>query len=42
VVDGSYAITAHDVPDTVLRFTAVWLHGDGRWVALAHHTSAVA
>ena len=43
IVDGSYTIvgSAGD-PETVLRFTAVWIDRDGRWVALAHHTSAVA
>jgi hypothetical protein len=41
VVHGSYAFGGSS-GETVVRFTAVWLRrGDG-WVALAHHTSAVA
>jgi hypothetical protein len=42
VVDGSYEITSDDGGGTVIRFTAVWLHRDTGWLALAHHTSAVA
>jgi hypothetical protein len=44
VVDGSYAIPgpASGGPETVLLFTAIWQRRDGAWVALAHHTSAVA
>jgi hypothetical protein len=43
VVDGSYLIGEADGGGgTWLRFTAVWIRRSGSWVALAHHTSAVA
>ena len=43
IVHGSYTIPgAAGSTGTTLRFTAVWLDRDGSWLALAHHTSAVA
>jgi hypothetical protein len=43
IVHGSYAISGGEgTAGTTLRFTAVWLARDGSWLALAHHTSAVA
>jgi ketosteroid isomerase-like protein len=43
IVHGSYEIAGGAVAsDTTLRFTAVWQLRDRSWVALAHHTSAVA
>ncbi|HKY46476.1 MAG TPA: nuclear transport factor 2 family protein [Acidimicrobiia bacterium] len=43
IVHGSYeAPGGRDDVDRTLWFTAVWIHRQGRWQALAHHTSAVA
>jgi hypothetical protein len=43
IVHGSYTIPGVEgASGTTLRFTAVWLHRAGSWLALAHHTSAVA
>ena len=43
IVHGTYTITdATGTSGTTLLFTAVWLDRDGSWLALAHHTSAVA
>lgn len=42
IVHGAYAIPGREgAGDTTLHFTAVWRDRDGRWEALAHHTSAV-
>jgi uncharacterized protein (TIGR02246 family) len=45
LVHGDYRVLGHeaDGTETVMptRFTAVWVHREGRWQALAHQSTAV-